>query len=154
MSNDPKVFISYSHDDPAHGQRVLGLARQLNADGIEVFFDQWEPVPAEGWQLWMERSHKKADFVLLVCTPTYRRRFEQEEEPGRGLGARWESILFSSQLYLQQGQAARYIPILLGGADDNCVPATLFSHPRYQIRAFSLQDPEYEGLLRHITNQP
>ena len=31
----PRVFISYSHDDPAHEERVLKLADRLCADGID-----------------------------------------------------------------------------------------------------------------------
>ena len=35
--------------------------------------DQGES-PPEGWQLWMERQIDEADFVLMVCIATYRRR--------------------------------------------------------------------------------
>ena len=32
----PRAFISYSHDDPAHCNRVLALAQQLRRDGIHA----------------------------------------------------------------------------------------------------------------------
>ena len=86
MADAPKVFISYSHDDERHEQRVLALANRLREDGIDAEIDQYEPAPPEGWPMWCERQIKKAGFVLLVCTETYLRRVDGEEEPGKGHG--------------------------------------------------------------------
>ena len=78
----PTVFISYSRDSPEHEGRVLALANRLRADGIDAVLDQFESFPTEGWPVWMERQVEAARFVLVVCTPTYRRRAEGKEEPG------------------------------------------------------------------------
>jgi hypothetical protein len=59
----PKVFISYSHDSPAHADRVLALADRLRADGIDRILDQYEPWPAQGSPRWMERQLAAADFA-------------------------------------------------------------------------------------------
>jgi SEFIR domain len=45
----PRVLISYSHDGPAHDDRVLALADRLRADGIDAMIDLYEPFPPEGW---------------------------------------------------------------------------------------------------------
>ena len=37
----PRILISYSHDDPAHCDRVLALADRLRADGIDAVVDQY-----------------------------------------------------------------------------------------------------------------
>jgi hypothetical protein len=42
---------------------------------------------------------QKADFVLLVCTETYRRRVERREQPGKGRGVLWEAKLIYNLLY-------------------------------------------------------
>jgi hypothetical protein len=94
----PTVFISYGHDSPAHKERVLDFANRLRTDGIDADIDQYEQAPAEGWPLWCERKIKAAEFVLMVCTQTYRRRVEGDEEPGRGLGVVWEGRTISSAL--------------------------------------------------------
>jgi hypothetical protein len=70
-SEHPKVFISYSHDSPEHAQRVLELANQLRADGIDCMIDQYVLVPEEGWTLWMERQIRNSNFILMVYTETY-----------------------------------------------------------------------------------
>lgn len=84
----PKVFISYSHDSPQHADRVLALSDRLRADGIDCHIDQYEISPPEGWPRWMNRQIERADFVLVVCTETYERRFKGEDETGKGLGAK------------------------------------------------------------------
>jgi len=84
----PRVFISYSHDGPAHRDKVLGFADKLRADGIEAEIDQYEQFPPEGWNAHCAREIRGADRVLIVCTEIYRRRWDGEEEPGRGNGVR------------------------------------------------------------------
>src|ERR1022692_3492758 len=77
----PRVFISYSHDTPAHESTVLALSDRLRSDGIDTILDQYETFPPQGWPLWTEQQVQTADFVLVVCTQTYRRRADSEEEP-------------------------------------------------------------------------
>jgi hypothetical protein len=87
MPSPNRTFLSYSHDSPEHRQWVLELANRLRTDGVDCWIDRFDPAPPDGWPRWMERQLKQANFVVLVCTETYRRRFEGQEEPGRGLGA-------------------------------------------------------------------
>jgi hypothetical protein len=77
-----KLFISYSHDNPAHSSRVLSLSNQLCEDGYDCQLDQYDADPAQGWTQWMSDGIKEADFVLMVCTQTYQRRVTGDEPPG------------------------------------------------------------------------
>jgi predicted RecB family nuclease len=83
----PKVFISYSHDSPTHEAKVLALANRLRGDGIDAVLDQYESFPPGGWIQWMKRQVRDAQFILVVCTETYRRRADGDEKAGVGLGA-------------------------------------------------------------------
>jgi hypothetical protein len=106
-SEPPKVFISYSHDSPAHEQRVLALAERLRQDGIEAHIDRYvNGTPAEGWPRWMENQLKWADFVLLLCTETYYRRFRGHEQPEKGRGVDWEGALVTNE-YTKTGVLQR-----------------------------------------------
>jgi hypothetical protein len=40
-----------------------------------------------------------AEFILLVCTETYYRRFRGHEEPGKGKGVDWEGAVITQELY-------------------------------------------------------
>jgi hypothetical protein len=113
----PKIFISYSHDSPAHEAKVLALANRLRGDGIDAVLDQYETFPPTGWIQWMKRQVRDAQFVLVVCTETYRRRAGGDEEPGVGLGAIYESQRIQQLLYDAGGVNERFIPVLLGASD-------------------------------------
>jgi SEFIR domain len=145
----PSVFISYSHDSGHHVDRVLALADQLRADSIDVRLDQYEPAPPAGWPAWMQQQVSTTDFVVLVCTPTFRRRFDREEAPGEGLGATWEGMLAQQLLYEAGARNHRLLPVVFEDADPKQdIPLSLRAYTHYRLVA------GYEELLRRITNQP
>jgi formylglycine-generating enzyme required for sulfatase activity len=145
-----KVFISYSHDSHEHLDRVLRLADRLRAEGIDCNLDQYEPAPAEGWPRWMDKQFKEADFILVVCTETYCRRFEGREEKGKGLGVKWEGAIITDELYSNEAVNKRFIPVLFSADDAEHVPERLRHYMRHLIAG-----PEgYEELYRRLTNQP
>jgi hypothetical protein len=47
----------------------------------------------------MEKNVYAADFVLLICTETYRRRVMGNESPGQGNGVRWEGKLIYNRIH-------------------------------------------------------
>ncbi|HWN67986.1 MAG TPA: SEFIR domain-containing protein, partial [Haliangium sp.] len=123
---NPAVFISYTHDSEAHRQQVLDLAQQLRADGADCVMDRFvNGSPPEGWPLWMERQVQRADFVLVVCTATYLRRYRGEEQPGKGLGATWEAVLARQELYESSARNTKFVPILFPGASQDDIPTPL-----------------------------
>jgi len=146
----PSVFISYSHDSSEHEARVLALADRLRSEGINAQIDQYEPSPVEGFQRWMIRHVRDADFVLMVCTDAYRHRFEGEEEEGKGLGATWEGSLILNEIYQSQPVNEKFIPVLLPDGDISHVPAIVQSVTRYR----PFDDEGYEAMYRRFTGQP
>ena len=96
-----KVFISYSHDSQKHTDRVLALSDRLLSDGIDCILDQYIDSPPEGFPRWMDRQIRAANFVLMICTPTYDRRVMGEEEPDKGHGVAWESTLIYQYITMQ-----------------------------------------------------
>src|SRR5271166_4248609 len=155
MADAPRVFLSYSHDSAEHAARVLALADALCDGGIDVILDRYvHPAPAEGWPRWMERNLDAAQFVLMVCTATYRRRVMGEEEPGQGTGVRWEGTLIYNRIAYGEPGGIRFIPILLPGAEPTHIPDPVRGHNHYRLATFDLTDPGYEALYRHLTDQP
>ncbi|HEV7486325.1 MAG TPA: SEFIR domain-containing protein [Thermoanaerobaculia bacterium] len=129
----PRVFISYSHDSLEHERDVLALAQRLRDDGIDCWCDQFESSPSAGFPRWMRQQIELADFVLLVCTPTYRRRFDGAEEAGKGLGATYEGLLITQEVYDAGSRNDRFIPVLLRGADSQNVPLLLRGSKWYGV---------------------
>src|SRR5882757_7113630 len=142
------VFISYSHDSPAHLERILTLSNRLRAEGVDCRIDQYEQSPPEGWPQWCERQVEESALVLVVCTETYLRRFRREELPQVGLGVTWEGHIITQELYNAQGRNTKFIPVTLSKDDAGFVPVTLQSATHYRL------PEEYERLYRRLTSQP
>ena len=154
MAERTKVFISYSQDSPEHVKHVLDLADALQHGGLEVILDQYvHPAPDEGWPLWMETHLDEANFVLMVCTETYRRRVMGQEQPGKGRGVRWEGRLIYNRIYNDQSSGSRFIPVLLEGGEPAQIPNPVQGHTYYRISQLDNSDVGYEGLYRHLTGQ-
>jgi hypothetical protein len=147
--NNPKVFISYSHDSPIHADRVLALSNRLRSDGIDCILDQYEPAPSESWPRWMDKQIQNTDFVLMICTETYYKRVMGEEKTGFGLGVRWEGHLIYQHLYQNGTINTKFIPILFQYSNDSNIPTPLRGFAYYQIDT----DAGYDNLYRYLTNQ-
>src|SRR6266487_4455743 len=146
----PIVFISYSHDSPEYADRVLALSDHLRTDGIDCILDQYEDSPPEGFPRWMDRQIRAADFVLMICTPTYYRRVMGEEEPGTGHGVAWESTLIYQYIYNAGTSNTRFIPVLLEGVYASDIPVPWQGVKHYRPATTD----GYEDLYRRLTEQP
>ena len=144
----PRVFISYSHDSVEHKAFVLQLANRLRSDGLDCQLDQYiNGSPPEGWQRWMEEQIELADFVLLICTETYYRRYRGKETQG-GYGVNFEGLVISQSLYQTYYKNNKFIPVLPEYARFEDIPL-----PLRQYTVFRLMT-DYEALYRVVTKQP
>jgi len=144
----PLVFISHDRNEVALHDHVLGLANRLRREGVDARIDLYEMGPAEGWELWRERQLLSADFVIVVCTPSYRRCFEAHDPDKVGLQVRWEAWFMRRRIHDEPSFAARVLPVLLRDANADAVPELLRGLTRYVL------PNGYEDLYRRITGQP
>jgi hypothetical protein len=150
MASPARVFVSYSHDSPRHEELVLDLANRLREDGVDAEIDRYEDAPSEGWALWMQRQIEGVDFVICVCTETYKRRMAGEEAPGAGLGVRWEGGGIRQAIYDAGATNEKFIPVLLPGATTTDIPLELRPTTYYRVT----DEQEYLRLYRRLTSQP
>ena len=151
-----KVFISYSWDSEDHKDRVLALANTLrNPWGIETDIDQYvraKPpfTPSQGWDLWMEKRIEWAEFVLIVCTETYQRRFRGDEEPGIGRGSTWEGTIIRQHLYNNQLVCTKFIPVVFSSQDLNHIPIIFNGNDKYILE----DEKSFGELCYRLNNKP
>lgn len=144
----PKVFISYSHDSQPHRDFVRGIANQLRAEGLNCTIDQYvNGFPPEGWQRWMEDQIEAADFVLLVCTETYLKRYRGHEDNG-GKGVTFEGVVISQSLYDHYYRNSKFVPVIPENGSLDNVPISLKQYGTYTL------PEQYDNLYRYLTNQP
>ena len=132
-----KVFISYSHDSEDHKQYIRELADRLRSQqGFDCYIDQYllPSFPPEGWIKWMRDHINQADYVLLICTPLYRKRYERNLEAIEGgKGVAFEGLLISQILYNQYFRNTKFIPIILEKGSYGDVPLELQDYITYQL---------------------
>jgi GUN4-like/SEFIR domain len=137
IQTETKVFISYSWDSDDHKNKVLGLANTLRSEwGINAEIDSYvraKPpyTPVQGWDVWMSNRIEWAEFVLIIFTETYKRRFEGKEETGIGLGVSWEGTIIRNDIYNAQLRDTKFIPVVFSGSDLGYVPSVLNSRDTY-----------------------
>lgn len=144
----PRVFISYAQESDQHSACVLALANRLRNDGVDARIDRYFDWVDHGWRAWMNEQIEEADWVLVVCTAEYRRRFDGNAPAGSGRGVRWESQHITQALYDEKFRNRRFIPVLPATGDDDCIPFALKDYRNFRL------DDEYEALYRLLTRQP
>jgi hypothetical protein len=148
-ASPPKVFISYSHDSPEHKELVLRFAQRLRKDGVDAQIDRYiVGRPEGGWPRWMLDKLDWADFVLLICTQTYYRRFRGHEEPGTGKGVDWEGQLITLQIYNAKSRSTKFVPVIFASQDRNFIPEPLSD----QFYCLDSED-HYQELFSLLTGQ-
>src|SRR5947209_9539695 len=147
--NSPKVFISYTHDSGSHKDRVYELSDRLRAEGVDCHIDQYEDSPPEGWARWMHNQIQDSDYVLVVCTETYKRRFEGKEAVGKGVGSKWEGAIITQHLYESEGRNSKFIPIVFSFDDVNHIPLELRQGTWYVLDT----EEGYNDLYYRLTDQ-
>lgn len=142
-----KLFISYCQERSI-SEKVLSLADKLRVEGVDCEIDQYNTNPKEGWQIWMLRNVKKADFVLVVCTRDYYDNFLDGHKARKG--SKFEGVLLLTDIYQMATSNDKYIPVIFKSADKKHIPDFLKSYTYYNLQS----NKDYEGLYRRITDQP
>lgn len=115
----PKAFISYAWENEEHRAWVKEFADRLLADGVEAILDQYDLSLGDRLPQFMEESVTLADYVLVVCTPTYK-----EKADARIGGVGYEGHIISGELYSKRNER-KFIPVLKNGDIEECMPTFL-----------------------------
>lgn len=143
----PKVFISYSHDSPEHKIWVMKLGEKLLKHGVEVLLDAWELKPGVDLSLFMERSLREADRVLMICTPNY----VAKAEEGRG-GVGYEKTIMTAE-YMKSVDSIKVIPIIRQKSATH-VPAFLATKIYLDFSTDELAEYYFDELVRELHGKP
>ena len=151
----PWVFISYAHDTPAHKRDVLQLAEFLRARiGLDVHLDRWYDDLRRDWSIWATEQLTKADFVLIIASPGYRRRAEGTARPDEGRGGQFEAAIIRDLLTRNlAAQTLRMLPVVLPGRSVDDIPAFLSPYSTTRFHVDELTEAGVADLLGAITGR-
>lgn len=131
MSENPKVFISYSHENALFEQTVLNFANKLRSEGIDANIDLYEDAPAEGWPRWMDNQIRIADYVLVICTKSYFEKCLPGNTNGKGVS--WEVNIVYQYIYDNYSETTKFIPVFFDSKDEQYILTPLKPFTYYNI---------------------
>lgn len=149
MSDVPKLFVSYSHEESEHDKWVATLASDLRKNGVDASMDRWDLTPGQDTTLFMESQIRDSDLVLLICTPVYA---EKSNIPRGGVG--YEKNIISAEILQTRDLGPKFIPILRKGTHDNALPIYLGSKYAIDFRDDRNYKKSLGELLRATYKQP
>jgi TIR domain len=144
----PVVFISYSHDTPAHKKWVGELATRLVGKGVDVILDQWDLGLGDDVPKFMERAVGKADRVLMICTEAYVRKADD----GKG-GVGYEAMIVTGELVKGLG-TAKFIPIVRQPGEPKTRPRCVGTRLYVDLSDGANFEENFDLLLREIHDAP
>lgn len=143
------VFISYSWDSEDHKKWVLELANRLVEEGVNVILDRYELRPGKSLPHFVETSIKKADRIVIIFTPNYKLKAEK-----RAGGVGYEYSIMNSELYKNQTNNERIIPVLRDGNSTDSIPEFMQQYIHIDMRNDENYETSYTDLLREIYDEP
>jgi len=143
------VFISYSWDDEIHKKWVLNLANKLVSEGVNVILDRYHLRPGKSLPHFVETSIKKADRIIIVFTPNYKLKAEK-----RTGGVGYEYSIMNANLYENQTESGKIIPILRNGDKTESIPEFMQQYIHIDMRKDENYNNSYTYLLREIYDEP
>ncbi len=148
MPETPTVFVSYSHDSPAHKQWVAELATRLRKSGINAVLDQWDLSLGDDVTRFMEEGVTGSDRVLVVCTDNYIRK----ADAGQG-GVGYERLIVTAELVSNLG-TKKFIPIVRNVTAETKTPIFLATRLYIDFSDDDSYDAKLEELLRELHKAP
>ena len=148
MVENPKVFISYSHDSPEHKRWVSELAAQLRRNGLDAILDQWDLGLGDDVTRFMERGIVGSDRVLVVCTDQYVSKVNANEG-----GVGYERMIVNAELVQHLG-TDKFIPIIRQASGKAKTPTFLGTRVYADFTSDSQFDAECEKLIRELHKMP
>lgn len=140
MGESPRAFISYAWESDAVKSWVRRLATQLRGHGVDVTLDQWETAPGDQLPEFMEAAVRTNDYVVIICTPTYKQKSDRREG-----GVGYEGDIMTAEALTTRNNR-KFIPVLRIGEWHHSAPSWLQGKYYVDLRGDNLE-PGYQDLL-------
>jgi hypothetical protein len=125
---------------------VRELATRLRLDGVGIILDQWDVAPGDSLPEFMESSVSASNFVLVVCTPAYKKKSGSSDPSGVG----YEKGVITGELFVKRNQR-KFIPVLRKGEWLESAPSWVLGKNYIDLRADPYYEDNYQDLPSHLT---
>lgn len=143
ITRPPKVFISYAWEDDIKTW-VRALAKRLRKDGVETVLDQWETDYGDQLPEFMEKAVRESDFVILICTPKYKKKSDERQG-----GVGYEGHIITAEIF-ENNNHRKFIPVLRKGNWIFSAPSWAAGKLYIDLRANPYSEENYRDLLKTL----
>jgi hypothetical protein len=127
----------------------------LRSQGVDAQLDLPAAERRQEWPAWMQEQVRDARFVLVVASPSYKRRSDGYAAADEGRGVQFETRLIREFFYRDQSVGLkRFLPVLLPGVSVEDIPDFLSPTSAMHYKVTSMTVDGCESLLRVLTGQP
>lgn len=152
----PRVYISYARDSAEHTGLVLEFSSLLRQEaGIDAHLDRWYDDGRRDWTAWALDQVGRADFILAIVSPEYKRAVDgRGSAVSGGLAEIDGALIRNSYRRNLEGATRRVLPVVLPGRTTDEVPDLLnpASATNYVIPDLTLEG--IRGLARVLYDSP
>ena len=104
------IFVSYSEEDAEHEKWVDYLAGKLKERGFYAdYIRSTNNIDVAQLPYILEKKIEKADCVLLICTPVYKKKADNRE-----CGVGFETNILANNVFMNS-KSSRIIPLIRAG---------------------------------------
>jgi hypothetical protein len=139
----PKVFISYAWEDDVKTW-VRVFAKRLRKDGVETVLDLWETDYGDHLPEFMEKAVRESDFVILICTPKYKKKSD-----GRQGGVGYEGHIITAEIF-EKSNHRKFIPVLRKSGWGFASPSWAAGKLYIDLSGNPYDEENYRDLLRTL----
>lgn len=143
----PTCFISYSWDSQNHKKWVLDFANDLERLGITVKLDCKDELEISDLALYMEKSIRQSDIVILVCTPEYKRKADSSKD-----SVGYEKTIITGEILTGFAERKKFLPIIKEGSPVDSLPSFIGSQLWYDFRENSHYDRNVTVIAKRAFN--
>jgi len=140
----PRVFISYSGNDPKNQSWVKILAEKLRSNGVNARIDIYHLKHGQDLPQWMTEEILAAEKILLICDEVY-----VSKADSRNGGVGWETMIIQGDM-LSNLSTDKYICISRVPLIDRGLPIFVKSRYSFHWPEESLSDACFQELMLRL----
>lgn len=141
---NPRVFISYTSENPENRKWVKNFVCKLRENGVNARVDMYHLKPGHDLPQWMTNELIMADKVLLICDKFYAKKADS-----RNGGVGWETMIIQGDMMIH-AQSNKYICINREKNFDDGIP--LYAKTKFSLQwvGSEILEEDFHELLYHL----
>jgi small GTP-binding protein len=142
----PSCFVSYAWGDDKHERWVRGLARDLENAGLSIVLDRKDGPLATNLARFVSRI-EESDFVAVVGTPEYKRKYENRDAKAGSVVASEVDLINQRLVGATEDEKATVLTLLLEGEEKTSLPPLMRGKVYADFRRDDLYFPSLFDLI-------